>query len=256
MKIVVLVKHTPEPTAVWHFADDLTLDRDNAGGRLSELDEYAVEQALRLGESGLAVDVSYLTMGPPHAVDALRKALSMGGERGFHVVDDALHGADARATSLVLAAALQRIGFDLVLTGMASTDGEMSVIAPMVAARIGVPVLTNASGLSIEDGSVNVSRETDDTIEQLRAPLPAVVSVTDRSGDARYPNFRAIIAGKKKPVTTWCLADLGIAPEVVGPATVVRAVRRRPPRAAGTVIVDDGDAAAQVADFLAANNLL
>jgi len=255
MKIVVLVKYVPEQTAEWRFAEDLTLDRDAIRGCLSELDEYAVEQAVRLAETGTAAEISYLTMGPARAVDGLRKALAMGGDRAVHVLDDAIHGSDAVATSLILAEALRRMGFDLILCGMASTDAEMSVVPVMVADRLGVPAAVNALAVRVDDSSVTVQRDA----EEVNAPLPALVSVTDRSGDARYPSFKAIIAGKKKPVITWSLADLGIAPDRVGAATagtVVRAVRPRPPRKAGTVITAEDDAAVRLADFLAANNLL
>jgi electron transfer flavoprotein beta subunit len=259
MKIVVLVKYVPEPTASWRFAADLTLDRGNVEGRLSELDEYAVEQALRLAEHRPSIEISYLTMGPVRAVDGLRKALAMGGEGAVHVLDDAIHGSDALATSLVLAAAVRRMGFDLVLSGMASTDAEMSVVPAMVADRLGVPALLQASVLSVQDGTVTVQRELGDAVEELSAPLPALVSVTDRSGEPRYPSFKGIIAGKKKPVTVWSLADLEIAAGAVGAGaagTVVRSARPRPPRQAGTVITDQGDAAARLADFLVANKLL
>ena len=255
MKIVVLVKYVPEQTAEWRFAEDLTLDRDAIRGCLSELDEYAVEQAVRLAETGTAAEISYLTMGPARAVDGLRKALAMGGDRAVHVLDDAIHGSDAVATSLILAEALRRMGFDLILCGMASTDAEMSVVPVMLADRLGVPAAVNALAVRVDDSSVTVQRDA----EEVNAPLPALVSVTDRSGDARYPSFKAIIAGKKKPVITWSLADLGIAPDRVGAATagtVVRAVRPRPPRKAGTVITAEDDAAVRLADFLAANNLL
>jgi electron transfer flavoprotein beta subunit len=259
MKIVVLVKYVPEPTATWRFADDLTLDRTGIDGRLSELDEYAVEQAVRLAEAGLPVEISYLTMGPARAVDGLRKALAMGGDRAVHVVDDAIHGSDALATSLILATALRRMGFDLVISGMASTDAEMSVVPVMVADRLGVPALANAVALRVDGSCLTVQRDTDDATEAVTAPLPALVSVTDRSGEARYPSFKSIIAGKKKPVTTWSLADLEIAPDLVGTAaaaTVVRTVRPRPPRAAGTVIADEGDAAERLADFLVAHKFI
>ncbi len=199
-------------------------------------------------------------MGPARAVDGLRKALAIGGDRAVHVLDDAIHGSDALATSLVLAEAIRRMGFDLVLSGMASTDAEMSVVPVMVADRLGVPVLPHASALSVQGGTVTVRREFDDVVEELSAPLPALVSITDRAGDPRYPSFKAIIAGKKKPVTTWSLADLEIAADRVGTAaagTLVRTARPRPPRQAGTVITDQGgDAAVQLADFLVANKLL
>ena len=259
MKIVVLVKHVPEPTSAWRFADDLTLDRAKVEGRLSELDEYAVEQAVALVEKGLPATITYLTMGPANAVGGLRKALAMGGDDAVHVRDDALHGSDALATSLVLAKALERIGFDLVLCGMASTDAEMSVVPAMIAERPGVPQLTFAASLEVADGSVTTLREIDGDTQEVVAALPAVVSVTDQTDEARYPSFKAIMAGKKKPVATWSLADLDVPAAQVGTAaaaTAVRGAAPQPPRQAGTVIVDEGDGAAQLADFLVAQKLL
>jgi electron transfer flavoprotein beta subunit len=259
MKIAVLVKYVPEPTATWRFADDGALDREGVDGRLSELDEYAVEQAIQLAEAGAATEIRYLTMGPSRAVDALRKALAMGGDRAVHVLDDALHGSDAAGTALVLAAALRRMDVDLVICGMASTDAEMSVLPVMVADRLGMPAVVNAAALRTDGSTVTAERDTDDATEEVVAPLPALVSVTDRSGEARYPSFKGIVAAKKKPVDTWSLADLGIAADRVGTggaATQVLSVRPSPPREAGTVITDEGDAAARLADFLAANKLL
>jgi electron transfer flavoprotein beta subunit len=259
MKIVVLVKYVPEPTAAWRYSDDRTLDRAGVEGRLSELDEYAVEQALSLVENGLSATVTFVTMGPARAVDGLRKALAMGGDDGVHISDEALHGSDALATSLVLARTLERTGFDLVVCGMSSTDAEMSVVPAMVADRLGVPQVTFASALSVDEGSVTIRREGDTAVEEVVATLPAVVSVTDQTGEVRYPSFKAIMAGKKKPVTTWTLADLGVEPALVGAAgaaTAVRSAAPQPPRRAGVVVVDDGGAAAQIADFLVAQRLL
>jgi electron transfer flavoprotein beta subunit len=259
MKIVVLVKHVPEPTATWRYAEDRTLDRGSVEGRLSQLDEYAVERAVTLVEHGLSATVTYLTVGPSRAVDALRKALAMGGDDAVHVSDEALHGSDALGTSLVLARALERIGFDLVLSGMASTDAEMSVVPAMVADRLGIAQVTFASSLSVDDGVVTVRREGDDAVEEVVADLPALVSVTDQTGEVRYPSFKAIMAGKKKPVATWSLADLGITPDQVGlagAATAVRNAAQKPPRHGGEVVVDDGDAATQIADFLVVHKLL
>jgi electron transfer flavoprotein beta subunit len=258
MNIVVLVKHVPEPTATWKFADDLTLDR-GIEGRLSQLDEHAVEQAVRLVEGGLPATITYLTMGPAKATDALRNALSIGGDRAAHVVDDALHGSDAIATSLVLARAIERIGFDVVITGMASTDAEMSVVPSMIAARLGVPQVTFAHTLKVADGTVSILRDSDVATEEITASLPAVVSVTDASGDARYPSFKSIMAARKKPIETLSLADLGVEPALVGTAgaaTVVRGLTPRPPRQAGTVVTDEGDGAAQLTDFLVTRKFL
>jgi electron transfer flavoprotein beta subunit len=255
MKIVVPVKYVPEPTATWRFADDLTLDRGGVEGRLSELDEYAMEQAMQLVEGGLDAEIVAVTVGPAKATDALRKALAMGAGSGVHVLDDAIHGSDALATSKVLAAAIQQIGFDLVITGMASTDAEMSVVPAMLSERLGASQVTFASALSVDAGAgtVSIRRDGDTASEQIQTSLPAVVSVTDQTGEARYPAFKAIMASKKKPVTTWSLADLGISPSDVGSgaaAAVVRSLVTSPPREAGTVVVDEGEGAVAIADFL------
>jgi electron transfer flavoprotein beta subunit len=259
MKIVVLVKHVADPDAAWRYTDDLTVDRAALEGRLSELDEYAVEQAVSLVEQGLPATVTFLTMGPAPAVDGLRKALAMGGDDAVHVLDDGLPGSDALATSLVLARAVERIGFDLVLCGMSSTDAEMSVVPAMLADRLGVPQVTFANALTVQDGLVTVHRAGDTSLDDVTATLPAVASVTDKSGEPRYPAFKAIMAGRKKPVTTWTLGDLGLDPAVVGTtgaASVVRSARPNPPRPPGVVVVDDGDGAVQIADYLVGHNLL
>lgn len=259
MKIVVLVKHSPDPTATVRYADDLTLDRAGVEGHLSELDEYAVEQAVSLVEKGLPATITYVTMGPDGAVDGLRKALAMGGDDAVHISDEALHGSDALSTSFVLSKALERIGFDLVVCGMSSTDGEMSVLPAMLADRLGLPQVTFAATLSVEGETVKIRRDGDSAVEEVVANLPALVSVTDQSGEARYPSFKSIIAGRKKPVTTWTLADLGVEPAVVGvagAATAVRSAAPKPPRQGGSVIVDDGTGATQIADFLVTQKLL
>src|SRR5207253_1022281 len=127
MNIVVCVKYVPDATGDRHFEADNTVDRAAVDGLLSELDEYAVEQALKIKEAGddpAATEVTVLTVGPEKAVEAIRKGLQMGADKGIHVLDDAIAGSDALATSLVLAEAVKKVdGWDLVLCGMGSTDG-------------------------------------------------------------------------------------------------------------------------------------
>jgi electron transfer flavoprotein beta subunit len=228
-------------------------------GRLSELDEHAAEQALRIKEASDGWELVYLTMGPDGAQDALRKALALGGDAAVHVLDDALHGSDAFATSLVLAAAISRLGFDLVLTGMASTDAGMGVVPALLAERLAVPQVTFAGRLTVSDGTVEILRDSDTVSETVTAPLPAIVSVTDRTGEARYPSFKGIMSAKKKPVDTWNLADLGISPESVGLAgarTTVLSAVRRPARTAGQLVKDDGEGGRALADFLTAQRFI
>ena len=259
MKIAVLVKYVPEPTAAWKFASDLTLDRAAVEGRLSELDEYAVEQAVRLAEAGVADEVVHVTLGPAKAVDGLRKALAIGGDSAVHITDEAMHGSDSLATALVLAKALEHVGFDLVLTGMSSTDAEMSVIPSMVADRLGIAAATFAGEISLDGTTVTIRRDSDVASEQVTVTLPAIVSVTDQAGEARYPAFKSIMTAKKKPVVTLSLADLGVDPAEVGSAAAaveVLDISPTPPREAGTVVVDEGDGATQVAEFLAARGFI
>ncbi len=258
-KLVVLVKFTPDLTSDRRFAADGTLDRGAVQGRLSELDEYAAEQALRVQEGGGGWELTYLSMGPAGAAEALRKALSMGGDAAVHVSDEGLHGSDAFATSLVLAAAVERIGFDLVVAGMASTDAGMGVVPALLAERLGVPAVTYAGRLSVSGDVVEILRDSDLSSETVSARLPALVSVTDRTGEARYPSFKGIMAAKKKPVTTWSLADLGVDAGLVGlggARSVVLSAVRRPARTAGQMVKDDGDGGSALADFLVAQRFI
>ncbi|MFF5676117.1 electron transfer flavoprotein subunit beta/FixA family protein [Streptomyces hygroscopicus] len=253
LRIVVCAKYVPDAIGDRHFTEDLTVDRDDVDGLLSELDEYAVEQALRIKESADA-EITVVTVGPQDAEEALRKALSMGADKAIHVADDDLRGTDVMGTSLVLAKAVEKAGYDLVICGMASTDGTMGVLPALLAERLGVPQATLLSEMSVEGGVVNGRRDGDAATEWLRASLPAVVSVTDQSGEARYPSFKGIMAAKKKPVTSWDLSDLDIGAEEVGLEgawTTVESAAECPARPVGTVVRDEGEGSKHLAAFLA-----
>src|SRR5690242_14279053 len=217
MNIVVCVKYVPDATGDRKFEGDGTVDRVGVDGLLSELDEYAVEQALQIKEK-LADDteVTVLTVGPEKAVDAVRKALQMGADKGVHVSDEAIAGSDALGTSLVLAEAVKKLDHDLVMCGMSSTDGAMGVVPAMLSERLGLPGVTFGSSVEIDGGTVKIRRDGDAATVMVEATLPAVLSVTDQTGEARYPSFKGIMAAKKKPVETWSLSDLGVEAEKVG----------------------------------------
>ncbi|WP_369215765.1 electron transfer flavoprotein subunit beta/FixA family protein [Streptomyces flavofungini] len=259
LRIVVCVKYVPDATGDRHFADDLTVDRDDVDGLLSELDEYAVEQALQIADAADDAEITVLTVGPEDAKDALRKALSMGADKAVHVEDEDLHGSDVMGTSLVLAKAIEKTGYDLVIAGMASTDGTMGVLPAILAERLGVPQVTLLSEVSVQDGVVRGRRDGDAASEQLEAALPAVVSVTDQSGEARYPSFKGIMAAKKKPVQALDLGDLDIEADEVGLAgawTAVASATERPARTAGTIVKDEGEGGKQLADYLAGQKFI
>jgi len=264
MNIVVCLKYVPDATADRHFEGDNTVDRVGVDGLLSELDEYAVEQALQIKEKGDGVEVTVMTVGPEQASAAIRKGLQMGADKAVHVIDDAIAGSDALATSLVLAEAIKKVGgespVDLVVCGMASTDGGMSVVPAMLAERLGLPQVTLASEVTVDGTTVRIRRDGDTATETVEGTRPLVLSVTDQSGEARYPSFKGIMAAKKKPLETWGLGDLGIDAGQVGLSaawTAVQATEARPPRTAGEIVTDeDGSGATALAEFLVSKKFI
>ena len=262
MNIVVCVKYVPDATADRKFEDDFTVDRVGVDGLLSELDEYAVEQALQFREKreGEDIEITALTVGPEKAVDAVRKALQMGADKGVHVVDDAIAGSDYIATSLVLAKAIEKVGADLVVCGMASTDASGSVVPAMLAERLGMPQVTLASVIESQGDQVRIKRDGDTATEVIGATAPLVLSVTDQSGEARYPSFKGIMAAKKKPLETFSLSDLGVDAGQVGLSVAwsqVEDTTERPPRTAGEIVTDeDGSGADALVGFLASKKFI
>lgn len=259
MNIVVCVKYVPDAQSERTFTEDNTTDREGVDGLLSELDEYAVEEALKIVEAGEG-EVTVVTIGPDSAADAVKKALQMGADKGVHVLDEAIAGSDAPATSLVLAEAIKKIGTpDIVLTGMASTDGTMAVVPAMLAERLGLPQVTYASELTVDGRTAKIRRDGDTASETIESSLPALISVTDQINEPRYPSFKGIMAAKKKPVETWSLADLGVDAGQVGQAnswTEVLETTKRPPREQGEIVKDEGDGGTKLAEFLAAQKFV
>ncbi|HWJ08247.1 MAG TPA: electron transfer flavoprotein subunit beta/FixA family protein [Nocardioides sp.] len=261
--IVVLVKYVPDATGDRKFEADNTVDRVGVDGLLSELDEYAVEQALQIKEKRAdeEITVTALTVGPAEAEAAVRKALQMGADKAVHVQDDAIAGSDAIATSLVLAKAIEKIGVpELIVGGLASTDGGMSVVPAMLAERLDLPQVTLAAVVETQGDQVRIKRDGDTATEVIGGTLPLVLSVTDQSGEARYPSFKGIMAAKKKPLETWSLSDIGVDASQVGldaAFTAVEDTTARPPRTAGAVVTDeDGSGAGALVVFLASKKFI
>ena len=259
VKIAVCVKQVPDTWAEKKLrSDDSTLDREAADGVMNELDEYAVEEALKVQEAH-GGEVSIVTMGPERAGETVRKALSMGADGAIHLVDDAFHGSDALATSYAIATVLAGRGFDLIFFGSESTDARMSVVPAMVAERLGIAQLTFAQKVDVSGTSVTIQRVTDYGFETVEASMPMVVSVVEKINEPRYPSFKGIMAAKKKPVETLSIADAGLDVSQLGLAaawTVVEDFAARPPKAAGTVVTDDGEGGIKLADFLATQKFI
>jgi electron transfer flavoprotein beta subunit len=260
VKIVVCIKQVPATGADKRYTDDLRLDRTSVEAIINPLDEYAIEQALRLADAGGADSVTYLSMGPEQASEALRRALAMGGDEAVLVSDPALAGADEWATAKVLAAALDKLAPDVSLMGMASDDARGSLVPGAVAAMRGLPLLSYGAELTLADGEARIRRLSATGFDWLAAPLPVVASVTDQVGEPRYASLKGIMAAKRKPLETWSLAELGLSESDLSGAALTRVTDARPPEAKPeTERIENlpaAEAATKIADWLEQRKLI
>ncbi|HEV3124331.1 MAG TPA: electron transfer flavoprotein subunit beta/FixA family protein [Candidatus Dormibacteraeota bacterium] len=257
MNVVVCVKQVPDPNSTGQL-DPATknLRREGVELVLDPGDEFGIEAGLQLAEAH-GGQVTVVSMGPEKALDAIRKALAMGAAKGVLISDDALRGSDALSTAKVLAAAIKREGFDLVITATESTDGYTGTVPQMVAELLGVPAVTFAKGLESDGKSLKVQRQTETGYDRVEATLPAVVSVTASVNEPRYPSLKGIMAAKSKPVDRLTTAELGL--DGVGGATAGQTIVSVEPaeeRKAGEIIADDGEAAKRIVQFLEATKVI
>ena len=257
MKIAVCVKQVPEGTK---RIDPAAKRLDRSGeGALNAYDANAVEEALRIKEGSGDGEVVLVSMGPASALDAMRKALAMGADRSVLVSDDAAAGSDLVATSLVLAAALEREGADLILFGQQAADSDGAVLWAAVADRLRRPLISQLADLSIEAGRVHGKRQTEFGYDVIEAPLPAVVAVSDAINEPRYPSLKGIMGAKKKPQDVVGLGELGVDPAGAGQAgsrTTVLVLGAPAPRGESRTIEDDGAAAGEIVAYLEEKRLL
>jgi electron transfer flavoprotein beta subunit len=249
MNVVVLVKQIPDPNNPYQL-DGNRLKRAGVQNVLDPGDEFGVEAGLKLIE-GSEGEVTVVSMGPASAMEAIRKALSMGAAKGILVTDDSLAGADAIVTARVLAAAIKKVeGVDLVIMGVESTDGSAGVMPGMIAELLGLPQVTFAKHIEIKDGTIVVQRQTVAGYDVVESSLPAVLSVTAGVNEPRYPTFKGIMQAKSKPVEQLSVSDLGLSADDVKATQEVAGVNPAPARGAGEKFEDDGTGAAKIADFL------
>jgi electron transfer flavoprotein beta subunit len=252
MKIAVCVKQVPEGS---RRIDPETKRLDRSGeGALNPFDANAVEEALRLKDAGGEGEVVLVSLGPPKALDALRKALAMGADRAVLIADDGAGGADLVATSKALAKALEREGADLILFGQQANDSDGAVLWAAVADRLRLPVVSQAAELTHADGKLTVKRQTEFGYDVIETPVPAVVAVSDAVNEPRYPSLKGIMGAKSKPQETVSLSDIGV--DGLESRTEVYALNDPPARGESKKIEDDGNAAQGIVDFLAEKRLL
>jgi electron transfer flavoprotein beta subunit len=253
MKIAVCVKAVPD-SAGGRRIDPATGRLDRSGDlALSDFDLHPVEEALRLRDAAGEGEVVVVSLGPPAAGDAVRKTLAMGADRSVLVSDPAFEGADLLTTAHALAGALSRESADLVLFGQQSADGDGACLWAGVAELLRVPVISQVAELAVDDGAVVGRRQTELGYERIRAPLPAVVAVSDAINEPRYPSLKGIMGAKSKPQETLGAADVG---GVSAACTSVLAVSPPPPRADRRVIEDAAKAPEEIVGFLVERRLL
>ncbi|MGO8947497.1 MAG: electron transfer flavoprotein subunit beta/FixA family protein [Ktedonobacterales bacterium] len=259
MNIVVCMKETPSTTAEKKFTNDMRLERRREDAIPNPFDEYALEEGLRQQEKNPGSTVTILCMGPASATETVRKALAMGGDRGVLVTDPALAGSDAIATARTLAAALDKIGYDLVIFGSAAADAYGGVVPSAVAEFSGKPLLSYASQLDLSTGTAKISRQAEIGYNTVLAPLPALVSVVKSINEPRYPSMKGIMASKKKPLDTFSVGDLGIDAATVGAAAAkekVLGAEKVSTQRKGEIYVGNEGAADRVVAFLAEYKVL
>jgi electron transfer flavoprotein beta subunit len=250
MKIAVCVKHVPTGQLRFDGSQE-RLDRSGPG-EINPGDTNAVEAALGVRDTH-GGEVVVVSMGTPQTVESLRTALAMGVDRAVLVTDPRAAGSDLVATSKILAKALERENADLIVFGQQASDGLGGAVWSAVAERLRLPFVSQVIRLSITGGGVSATRQTEIGDDEVEAPLPVVVSVSDAMNDPRYPSLKGKMAAKKKPLDTLSLADLAIAADDAGPAgsrTVVVAVGPSPGRADATRVEDEGIAAKAIVDFM------
>jgi electron transfer flavoprotein beta subunit len=253
MKIAVCVKAVPD-AATGRRIDPSTKRLDRSGElTLSDYDTHPVEEALRLKDAAGDGEVIVVSMGPERAMDALRKALAMGADRAVLVSDATLEGADLVGTSKALAGALEKESANLILFGQQSADGDGACLWAAVAERLRLPTISQVSELTVEDGSVRGKRQTEFGYDTIRAPLPAVIAVSDAINEPRYPSLKGIMGAKRKPQDTLAAGDVGGA---VSATTSVLALNPPPPRGDSRRVEDDGNAAEAIVEFLSEKRLL
>ena len=243
MKIAVCIKRVPDTEMRFAIAANRT-SIDPAGLKfdLSDFDGYAVEVALRLVEKQPPGEVVAVTLGPDAAQETLRKALSMGVDRGVHLAAAEVPF-DGLAIARALAAELKEGGYDLILFGRMATDSGNGTVGPMTAELLGLPCVSAVSSLELAEGRGTAQRELEGATETVTFPLPAVLTIDEGIARPRLPSLKGIMAAKKKPVES--------RPAALGPVRLtVDALELPKERAAGRIIGEGPDAVPELIRLL------
>lgn len=246
MDIVVCVKQIPDPASPAELDPATHLLVRPEEQVLDDTDRYGIEVGLQLAEEHEGT-VTIVSMGPTGSMQGIRQALAMGADQAIVIDDGALKGSDALTTARILAAAIGRNPFDVVIAGTESTDGYSGVVPQMISELLDVPTLTFARKVEVDGSTVRIERQTAGGYDIVEASLPVLLAVTAGVVEPRYPTFKGIMAAKSKPVEQLTAADLGVEP---GAGQEIVGVSPAPERSAGEVIEDEGEAHLKIIEVL------
>ncbi len=246
MNVVVCAKQIPDPAAPYQLDPETHFLERPTDQILDDTDRYGVEMGLQVAEQ-TGGTVTLVSMGPAGNLQGIRQALAMGASKAIVIEDAALRGADSWTTAQVLAAAIAREEFDVVIAGTESTDGSAGVLPQQLAELLEVPSLTFAKHLEQEAGTVRIQRQTGYGYDVVESAPPVLVTVTSGVVEPRYPTFKGIMEAKKKPIDVIGLADLGVSPST---NQRIVDVHPAPERAAGEIIEDEGEAHLRIIEVL------
>lgn len=232
MKQLVCMKITPKVDQIRFDEQKKTIIREGVENEINEADKNALESALSLKDTHGGT-VTVLSMGPPSFEPYLRLAIAMGADDTILLSDRSFAAADTFATSRVLAQGIKKTGaFDLVFCGEASSDGSTEQVPSSIAEWLGVPQVTYANNVKIEDSKIVARRVITGGYELIETPLPVLVSVELGCNTPRFPDFRRKRwAEKEFKLTVWNLQDLGLNQNEVGSAgsyTIVKETKSLP----------------------------
>jgi electron transfer flavoprotein beta subunit len=248
VKIAVCVKQVPDTeTRVRIAPDGKGIVESDVNWIVSPYDEFAIEEALKIKEQK-GGEVVLLSVGPDRVQSALRNGLAMGADSALHLKDAAFEGLDPLGTARALAAALEGLGADLVLTGQQGVGGDHSQVPGLLAELLDLPQVTMAVKVELGEGKARVEREVEGAHEVWETSLPAVISAQKGLNEPRYASLKGIMAAKKKPIEVKDAGALGLDAAALAPRTTVAALEL--PAARQAVRMIEGDADTQVKELL------
>jgi len=251
MKMIVIVEQIPDPTQVRISRSRAEAITEKAERIIAPDDKNALEEALKLRDEH-GVNVIVMAVGPPEVEDALREAMAMGADQAILLSDEAFADLDASGTVAVLGRAIERLGdYELILTGSSSQIG------PRLAERLGLPQITNARSLALNQGVIQAQRILLDGYVEVEADLPALVTIVPEANVPRLPPAPDIMdAYRERELTVWNAADLDLDPEELVPVIQVQRTFVPPEREPETLTGEPEEVAQDLVQRLKERGLL